>query len=272
MKIKTMKIKTTMKKAVTCFILLLTPLLNFAQILANYNFNSGISYGTLNPQNSNGALSTMASTGGSDAPTGGSTLPFVFGHGTITTSAAFVQNLVAGKSLLATGNLVNNTNYWQWNIDGNFFCGGCYQNYVLKVYLQYLSTPSGPNSITLKYTQDAQYWYAEAPTPIIRDGNWHELILTVPFMDANSEIWNGMDFTITPTGAIDNRGAFCIDNVQIKATQTNAYWRQVSAGYNHGVGFLNDGSLYAWGDNQNGELGNGFVGVNYFDPVLVSPL
>jgi alpha-tubulin suppressor-like RCC1 family protein len=41
-------------------------------------------------------------------------------------------------------------------------------------------------------------------------------------------------------------------------------------GYNHSVAHALDGNLWAWGDNDSGQLGNG-TGVGQCIPVLVDP-
>ena len=38
---------------------------------------------------------------------------------------------------------------------------------------------------------------------------------------------------------------------------TSATWRSVAAGYNHNVAIRQDGTLWAWGFNSNGQLGTG---------------
>jgi alpha-tubulin suppressor-like RCC1 family protein len=46
-------------------------------------------------------------------------------------------------------------------------------------------------------------------------------------------------------------------------------WRDVSPGFNHSLGIKNDGTLWAWGRNQRGEVGDGTTVIKY-TPVLVS--
>jgi alpha-tubulin suppressor-like RCC1 family protein len=47
-------------------------------------------------------------------------------------------------------------------------------------------------------------------------------------------------------------------------------WKQVACGYNHTAAIKTDGTLWTWGFNSNGQLGNndsGFYGTNNFTPV-----
>ena len=48
-------------------------------------------------------------------------------------------------------------------------------------------------------------------------------------------------------------------------------WKQISAGYQHAAAVKNDGTLWTWGWNNGGQLGNGTV-VNYSSPIQVGSL
>jgi len=52
---------------------------------------------------------------------------------------------------------------------------------------------------------------------------------------------------------------------------TDANWVTVSAGGNHTLGIRTDGSLWAWGDNGNGQLGIGAAGGSLPIPMQVQP-
>jgi alpha-tubulin suppressor-like RCC1 family protein len=47
-------------------------------------------------------------------------------------------------------------------------------------------------------------------------------------------------------------------------------WTQVAAGYNFSLALYSDGSVYAWGNNQNGQLGDGTTTARW-SPVRVAP-
>jgi alpha-tubulin suppressor-like RCC1 family protein len=62
-------------------------------------------------------------------------------------------------------------------------------------------------------------------------------------------------------------------DVSMSSVTTGTKWIKVAAGYQHSMGLRDDGSLYAWGDNSNGQLGNG-GSVSYSTPqqVLLSSI
>ena len=47
-------------------------------------------------------------------------------------------------------------------------------------------------------------------------------------------------------------------------------WTEISAGDAHSLAILNDGTLWAWGNNLNGRLGFGFAGNNFTSPTEVT--
>lgn len=58
--------------------------------------------------------------------------------------------------------------------------------------------------------------------------------------------------------------------VLINVTIVNAQcWRFVSSGNNHTVAIKSDGTLWAWGTNYNGQLGNGIDGGIYLVPIQI---
>ncbi|MBI5778135.1 MAG: hypothetical protein HZA49_01595 [Planctomycetes bacterium] len=58
-------------------------------------------------------------------------------------------------------------------------------------------------------------------------------------------------------------------NSPIKVGADNDYWKTVSCGLGHTVAIKSDGTIWAWGDNSNGELGIGNA-IRQFSPVQVS--
>ena len=66
----------------------------------------------------------------------------------------------------------------------------------------------------------------------------------------------------------DNTQVYRFIPVTTFAGGTN--WKQVACGYNHTAAIKTDGTLWTWGFNSNGQLGNndsGFYGTNNFTPV-----
>jgi len=54
------------------------------------------------------------------------------------------------------------------------------------------------------------------------------------------------------------------------ATPSSAYWLKAVGGSNHSLGLQSDGSLWAWGDNTYGQLGNGQSGLSSNVPISVT--
>jgi len=44
----------------------------------------------------------------------------------------------------------------------------------------------------------------------------------------------------------------------------------IAAGYDHSVALLSDGTMYTWGLNNNGQIGDGSVGANRLVPTAVA--
>lgn len=57
---------------------------------------------------------------------------------------------------------------------------------------------------------------------------------------------------------------------QVIVTVNSLYWKSISAGYNYTVAIKSDGSLWAWGSNSNGQLGDGTT-VNKLVPTQPQP-
>lgn len=55
-------------------------------------------------------------------------------------------------------------------------------------------------------------------------------------------------------------GGNAATGVPVPETPANATWRSIEAGHHHTLGIRADGSLWAWGYNEHGELGAGFLG------------
>lgn len=108
----------------------------------------------------------------------------------------------------------------------------------------------------------------------LRNGNYF------PNSHTNSEIWNQVDYGIRSAGGIKSdgtlwtwgyQGAGALGNGQyatINVTTpvnigTGTDWAKVNIGYQNGLALKTDGSLWSWGYNNFGEVGNGsssFVG------------
>ncbi len=83
---------------------------------------------------------------------------------------------------------------------------------------------------------------------------------TLTFSDSGSFVWS-------PATGLDNTGKKKV-NASPKVTTTYkvseaVIWKQVYSEYYHSVGIKSDGSLWTWGDNQYGQLGDSGAGVRY---------
>jgi alpha-tubulin suppressor-like RCC1 family protein len=70
----------------------------------------------------------------------------------------------------------------------------------------------------------------------------------------------------TSTNAPSDPGTFAIAPTRVGA----ARWKDVSAGFDHSLGVKEDGTLWAWGNNEVGQLGNG-TRLSTNRPVQVGP-
>ncbi len=83
-------------------------------------------------------------------------------------------------------------------------------------------------------------------------------------MDSNGKVftcganWSGQQATGTTGGS--NRLKLAITTVLTSG------FTEISAGFEHGVALKNDGTVYAWGNNVYGSVGNGTGGANNFKP------
>jgi alpha-tubulin suppressor-like RCC1 family protein len=107
-----------------------------------------------------------------------------------------------------------------------------------------------------------------APTTIGTSSKWHKIasgFFTSFAIKQDGSLWAwgasmngvaGIDTNLHPLPAPTQVGK-----------DTN--WRDVSPGFNHSLGIKNDGTLWAWGRNQRGEVGDGTTVIKY-TPVMVS--
>ncbi len=64
----------------------------------------------------------------------------------------------------------------------------------------------------------------------------------------------------------DGTGTYRYSPVQI-GSATN--WSNVSAGYYHSIGVRSDGTLWGWGKNTNGQVGNGTTSAYVASPTQI---
>ena len=75
------------------------------------------------------------------------------------------------------------------------------------------------------------------------------------FIDNGTANTGGTPFTLTPSGT----GITTSTLTPFQTTTYNYSWTQVSATLSHTVAIRNDGTLWAWGDNSAGQLGQGDI-------------
>ena len=156
---------------------------------------------------------------GNGAPTGDVTVPQQISTGTIYTAAAAGAH--HSLALDADGNL------WAWGYDG----GGQLGN----------GTPTGDVTAPEQITTGTIYTAVAA-------GGFHSLALDV---DGNLWAW-GYDVY----GQVGN-GALTGDVTVPQQISTGAAYTAVTAGDYHSLALDVDGNLWAWGNDDSGQLGNG---------------
>ncbi len=139
-------------------------------------------------------------------------------------------------------------------------------------------TTAGSTSLAL--TSDGSVWawgyqYGSAPAPLtalsnitaVAGGLLHRLALA---SDGTVWAWGDNRYGQLGDGTIANRStpARVVD-----LSDRNGYLSGVmaiAAGEGHSLALKSDGTIWAWGDNQYGQLGSGLIGVNQTRPVQVA--
>lgn len=102
------------------------------------------------------------------------------------------------------------------------------------------------------------------------------LYLIVALLSANAQCWQqvaaGLDHTlaIKPDGTLWGWGGNFVGQLGVGTVSesvqtpvqigTDNDWKEVSAGGNNSMAVKNDGTLWAWGSNQFGQIGDGLFG------------
>jgi alpha-tubulin suppressor-like RCC1 family protein len=105
-----------------------------------------------------------------------------------------------------------------------------------------------------------------APVRVGNDRNWKTVVagfgFTVAIKDDGSMwAWGGNESGRIGVGSVE-------DNNYVTPTRigTDNNWQYVSAGYDFALAVKTDGSLWAWGNNNFGQAGNGKSGDNAIEP------
>jgi gliding motility-associated-like protein len=167
-----------------------------------------------------------------------------------------VSNLCAGSVTTFTANSTNGgaTPVYQWYINGVAIGGANSSTY----------TPTAlNNNDTIKCTITSKAACVATATAI--SNNILIKILnpttsTTTISSPTPYTFNGTTYntsgTYTKTGLINSLG--CDSTAILKLTiNTNPCWKMVSSGYAHSVAIKQDGTLWTWGSNSNGQLGDG---------------
>ncbi len=118
---------------------------------------------------------------------------------------------------------------------------------------------------------DGTFNNANTPQPILTNMTWNAIAAggahTVALRDDSTLwVWGENIFGQLGIGSFATNFPYGFSTAQ--AIQTNMTWKTVSAGYAHTLAIRDDGTLWTWGHNDFGELGNGaFNNANTPQPI-----
>ncbi len=208
----------------------------------------------------------------------GSSFPYALTLGTVTGATALVQNpqTTLNEALTATNLVTNKGDFYQYNIDVASFVSNydLTENFEYTIYFQAkgIQAAGGPTAVLLQYSSTnnnggGNQFYDAAQVPLVynnQNNGWQEFHFTVPVFGTE---WGMPSIRIIPLGATSNNSSFSLDNFEVRLS-SQVTWLDVEAGFNHSLGLTSTGSVYAWGNGTEGQIGNGNH-INADNPVFV---
>ncbi|MCD0478765.1 T9SS type A sorting domain-containing protein [Chryseobacterium sp. LC2016-29] len=134
---------------------------------------------------------------------------------------------------------------------------------------QFSTTNITSSTATLNWTASApngSYLYLYSTNPIVGgiDGNTPSTTASLTNLLPNTTYyWWVSSYCGSSQGNWIQGGSFTT-----LSTNTTGCWKSVSAGYMHSIGLKTDGTLWAWGDNSLGQLGDG-TGIGKTTPIQI---
>ncbi|MBU2584330.1 MAG: fibronectin type III domain-containing protein, partial [Bacteroidetes bacterium] len=181
--------------------------------IVNYDFNTGESYGTLNPSLASNVTSTASSTENWQTYAG-----------IASGASAFTANSTAGNALGMTNSNGTNTKYFQFQLDGSAL-----SDYIgYKLYLQARRSSTGAQTITLAYSTDGSSYSNFGTTMSPGNDVFIEQVFdltSITTLDNKSNVY----FRLMASGA-SGTGTLRIDNFQVGATNLPAGTPSITVG------------------------------------------
>ncbi len=230
------------------------PLQNKQQVLVNYTFDQNVnSYSAFpfNPAPSDPNVSCTLT----------SNIPFALAGGTDSPNGYVDNNNATDNALTATNpggvnSPKNPQGYWMFQLSGTANELANFKTYG--VYFSAGSSTHGPVSITVDYSSDGVNFTTATSYTFQDKGFFEDVIPNGISLGTLADNVENLYIRLTPSTQLTAAGVISIDNFQVVGTYSPA-WLSVTVGGDHTNGLVSDGNLWSWGENYQGELGQGGV-------------
>ncbi len=116
----------------------------------------------------------------------------------------------------------------------------------------------------LKQLGDATNGNKTSPVQVGTDNNWRSVAAGDGYclaLKKDNTIWSWGDVSSNRYIGVMGNGSFSGNGVPVQSGISE--WQSISAGKTHAFAIKNDASLWAWGDNEYGQLGNNTTSTSY---------